>query len=242
MRELSWLWDAVVVPDDRMLDGMRSHRLAISMRLLAQDFPFAKTTFETLRARTEARLAKDPSWDELDGWIALNLEVLDDGEGRVLAWVDRNKGDEDGRRTLRRYQGQVEQLLIEHRRWRDVGTLMHRPIAKVRQQDGVMRIGQSIISDPELTINDEVINIEVDSVARSIYVQEVTQIIFALLAAERVDEAIEAAEVGHELRPDWDMAPAMSELFDGHKTLRKQALNLLAQRDDVPEWLREALD
>lgn len=128
LEEILAIWEETG-REGQWLSGMREYELASDLGELATLSDDARARIAEVRAETEDRLREDPNWRDLGGWIVLS-DVLDDPEP-VFAWVGRNKGDEEGRKTIRYFAHLVEPMLLEHGRWADYGLLVENPAEEI---------------------------------------------------------------------------------------------------------------
>lgn len=129
--EYVWLWNNML-DHEPAYAGVRGSFMAGEMTELASESERARAAFAALRDEAGARLKADPTWRDLDDWVTLNGVIGDDDA--TLAWIDRVKGDEDGRASIRRLLYEVEELLIRHERWTDYGTLVRNPATEFRRE------------------------------------------------------------------------------------------------------------
>jgi thioredoxin 1 len=120
--EYVWLWKNMLQHQASML-GVRSSFMAGDMKRLAEKHPNAKVAFVALRDEAEQRLKTEPTFEDLQDWVVLNLRVLDD-EAPVLAWFDRNKDKPDFAASAQRVDRDLSPLLLKHERWADAGRIL----------------------------------------------------------------------------------------------------------------------
>ena len=71
---------------------------------------------------------------------------------------------------------------------------------------------------------------------------ELSQMVFALLAADRIEEAAAAANLAAELLPEIDLAESLMELFDEHPDIRARTRGAFAGRADLPDSVAESMN
>lgn len=133
--EYVWLWNNMLAHEPSMY-GVRLSFMAGDMQLLAEESEEAREAFEGLRDAAEERLrGGDGSWDDLTDWLALNIRVLDDAEP-VLAWIERNRDEPEGRATIRRGMQVHEEFLLEHEPVL-FGEMVENPVAEFQEDWGL---------------------------------------------------------------------------------------------------------
>jgi hypothetical protein len=177
--------------------------MASDMERLAERSDDARRAFVEVRDQTEARLRVDPSWDDLNDWVVLN-EVIGDAAA-TLAWVDRNKGDEEGVKTLRRFDYRILSLLEEEGRWADYGLVVDDPVATVR------RYHDTFLRAADLDDGAPGLEEELAESRRQHFRSSVASIHAGLLAAQREDEAWRVVEVATGLANDPALNSAVVE-------------------------------
>ena len=106
--------------------------VAEELGALMGQHPPAREQIAAERDRLEAAL-KSPAktFDDLDGWLALNGVLNDDA--RTLAWFDRIKGDIDARETVMQSTMNLRPVLERAERWADILPLIPDPGADLRR-------------------------------------------------------------------------------------------------------------
>ncbi len=238
LEEYLWLWNNAGNHDEYFEDS-RGALLGYEIGVLSSRYPKAKEAFAAICDEIEEQLREQPTWSELGDWLALNIEVLE-RSAPVLAWVDRNIEDEEGQRSLRRFFGQLQPFLIEHGRWRDTGRLISRPEATVRSTRGMLNMMGSAMSHSDLENLPE----EYDPMAyfHTESELELSQTVFALIAAGRIEEAAATANLAAELLPELDITERLMEFFDEHTEIRDDAKRAFAGREDLPDAVAEAIN
>ncbi len=185
--EYAWLWENMVAYAPSMV-GVRSSFMLGDIESLMEQHKPARTRFIKFRDDLESTLkAGEGGWDALDDWLSLNTALKDDE--RSLAWVDRIKGDEAGRKTLRRVGYRVVELLRRNERWKEYGTIIADPVQRARQ-DWTMRVSQlaGVKADrPEIAAQFE-------EHTKSSFRQEMAQLHASLVLADRTPEARQLLE------------------------------------------------
>lgn len=93
--------------------------VAEELKSLMEQHAPAREQITAERDRLESAL-KSPArtFDDLDGWLALNSVLRDDA--RTLAWFDRIKGDVDSRETILQGTVHLRPVLERAERWGDI--------------------------------------------------------------------------------------------------------------------------
>lgn len=200
--EYEWLW-LNMLQHQPSYSGVRVSFMASDMKELIAEHPPARDRFLKLRNQTEARLKQEPrTWDDLTDWIVLN-SVIDD-EDATLAWVDRIKGTDSGKDTLRRVNYLIDELLLQRGRWADYGTIQWNPLGTLRQEHAQIAMFEQM--QDEL---DEEQRAEFRRYATERFVQVAGNLHASLLAADREDEAWQVAEEATKLLDDDALAPTL---------------------------------
>ncbi len=188
--------------------GVRGIFLTSAMGRLAAKSPEAKQAFAKLRDEIEQRLRETPSWSDLSDWVALNVDTLGDHD-RVLTWVDRNMPTTQGRKSIERQLRKIDDLLIVHGRWRDLGRVQADVVRAVSRAHEVVPPWMNSHSYTEL-IGPNL----------AMYEHEVAKLYAALMAADRFVEASEMFDLAASMEPRADLVDAVDRLLETYPELR----------------------
>jgi thioredoxin 1 len=235
--EYLWLWEHMLEFDPAMA-GVRGSFMASDMGELAKASEHARAAFAAVRNETEQRLRSDPAWEDLHDWIVLN-EVIGDQDA-TLAWIDRNKGDEDGRRTLRRYDYRILPLLQERGRLADYGLIIADPERELRKEHARLEMLRRSIAEragPEDGMKELAREFE------ERFFESAANIHAGLLAAGREEDAWRAVEVSLELADAPELRRAIVRRALEAGQARERHRNLLGESADseLGRELEEAL-
>lgn len=231
--EYVWLWENML-DHDLSYSGVRGSFMASDMEKLAESSDKAKDRFKALRDETEARLHDDPTWDDLGDWIVLN-EVIGD-EDATLAWIDRNKHDAQGLRSIRRYDFHIMRLLEARGRWADYGMIVKNPVAQVRAAHQNMLESMAWADRME---EEDVARMLRANVERTFH-QRASALHAGMLAAGREDEAWRVVEAAIDLMDDPALREAMVSKVVEIDQAREKHREVL--RPECSEDIRRALN
>jgi thiol-disulfide isomerase/thioredoxin len=197
-----WLW-LNMLEHQPSYAGVRVSFMAGDMEALAREHPAARDRFKALRDQTEARLKQEPrTWDDLTDWIVLN-RVIDDQDA-TLAWVDRIKGTDSGKETLRRVNYLVDDLLLDRGRWADYGMIQANPLEALRQEHAQIAMFEQMQDD----LDDEQKAL-FRGFATESFIEAAANLHASLLAAEREAEAWDVADEAVRLLDDPALKPTL---------------------------------
>jgi thiol-disulfide isomerase/thioredoxin len=224
--EYAWLWRHML-EYDRAFVGVRSSFMASNMERLAVRNEGAKKKFMDLRDEAEKAMAEEKvSVDDLADWMVLNKIVSD--SQRTLKWFDEVKDDTHWKPMLERITYRLEDLLIQNKRWADLGKLYSDPmelLGRAQEMRHVMSkqpLPQGIDEEMRKTMGEMPLRTFRNSAGR---------LYAALLAAGNEKDARRIAERAREL----DDSPRMVA------ALASTALSAGQVRKEQVEWLTEAI-
>lgn len=126
--EFEWLWLHALEYEPALV-GVRSTAMVSEMKKLAEAHPAAKQRFVALRdQRGKAIDGGKVSRAAVADWISLNEVVAD--QGATLAWFDKVKAKPEFRTHLAENVTALEPLLLDAKRWADVGKLIVDPMSR----------------------------------------------------------------------------------------------------------------
>lgn len=204
--QYEWLWKNMVTQQPSML-GVRGSFLASDIERLCEQHEPSKKRFAAIRDEVEARLkGENKTWDDLNDWLVLNKIVSDDQ--RTLAWVDRIKGDDEGKKTLARLAYRVDDLLEKHERWADLGAITREPIRKLEEEHSFIKMSTGRSLPASMSDDDRK---QMEAYAWQRFRDKAGMIHASLLAAGREDDAKAVAARAAALDPSDDMQKALTD-------------------------------
>jgi hypothetical protein len=130
--EFVWLWQHLA-EDVPSMAGVRVSFMAGTMKELASRHPPAKEQFTRLRDALAGRvIGEEPEVDALDDWLTLNRVIE---EERSVEWFDGLRSPGEAKPgVLHSIELWVVPLLLERRRWADVGRFYLDPVTTLRER------------------------------------------------------------------------------------------------------------
>jgi len=210
--EYVWLWNNMLDHDPAMY-GVRLSFMASSMEELAQQSEAAKEMFAELRDTVENKLQSgDRSFDNLNDWLTLNLDVLGDLKP-VDNWIERIKDRPNAQKTLRRIGHTLNDYFLKREQWEMLGWVM----PSTREIIWQARMQRMPLDDDRF---DEDMKEMIREMGDQSFAEKLSIAHAALLAAQRDDEAW---LVANELFETLDTPKARAELL--RTTLRAGQVN-----------------
>lgn len=223
--EYVWLWKNMLKHEPSM-SGVRGSFMASDMERLAARSGPAKQSFIKLRDEAEEKLNAKPFRERSrrlrDDWIVLNEVVADDA--RTLAWFDEVKKSPDAADVLGDVGFRLEDLLIKHNRWADLGAVVSDPIDRLRQDHEMIALTSRPVRGA-----DEEMQKQIKEMAIQRFRNKASRLYTALLAAGREGDAASLAEEARTLDPAPEMVTMLIEM----------ALESGNPRDPQADWLKE---
>ncbi len=198
--EYAWLWEHML-EHDRAYYGVRLSFMAGDMERLAAKRTVAKQRFTELRNRAAKAVEGDKADREaVVDWITLN-RILGDSQA-TLAWFDQVKDQARWQPLLNEAASDLQELLIEAKRWPDVARLYPDPVAELEQEHALQVLMRG--HEPPKGLSEEQRK-ELEELPKRMLREKVGTIYAALLAAGRDQDAGKVAARARDL----DDSPAM---------------------------------
>lgn len=206
LTQFDWLWQHMVEREPAM-SGVRGSFMVYDIARLTTTYEPAAARFTELRDDAEATLkGPNKTFDDLRDWINLNRALAQ--PDKTLEWIDRVKGDDDGRSTIRDVWYLVEPVLEESERWSDLALLSENPKAWLRrafEQWDLERKAPPIEGLTEQQLKD------IRAVRDRVFRDKAGKLYAGLLASGRDADAVEYAEQAARLDNAGEMPAALVE-------------------------------
>jgi hypothetical protein len=200
LKECLSLWEYVGEQTPPAGVSIRSSSMKSEMQTLFKVYKPARAAFIAERDRIAAELKTDArTFADLDDWIMLN-ELVGQTDA-TLEWFDRIKLDPDAAKTLDREGIHIRSLLVERKRWADVGIVDTDPLRLLRLLHGIMRL-PALLGPPERRETRDATMLE-------LLRKEASLIYACQLAAGKERIAIDVLNEAIKLDPSADMRVAL---------------------------------
>lgn len=223
--EYVWLWDNMLAHAPSYY-GVRLSFMVGDMERLASANKDAKAKFTVLRDKlTKSIDAERVATDQLVDWVCLNKVIGD--TAATMAWYDKVKDQARMRPLMAHIERDLIPLLVEKKRWADVGKMYSRPLEAVEQK---IAFNKMMLGD-RFPGGDEQIRKEQRQFSIRNFQEEVKVVYAGLLAAGKDADATKVADLArtHDKSPDM-----VSELVSA-------ALEANQPRDEQKAWLDSAI-
>jgi hypothetical protein len=149
-----------------------------------------------------------PDQSALHDWVDLNRALGD--TDHIFAWLDRAAGELAGRLDFRE-QPSLFCLLVQRRRWADLGTLIAEPAAYIER------------SHSGIALHAEYLGVDLDDPVlerpRALNREYASVVCHALLAARRADDAADTSVRARALDRSAEMSAALSSPSPVHELI-----------------------
>ena len=201
--EYVWLWEHMLERQPSMY-GVRLSYLARDLTELIAQHPPARGALERLRAQVAPSAVGQPEQEPLVDWFTLN-SVLGENSAS-LAWFDAAHAklvvDERLATTLERLVGP---MLVEAGRWADLGALYKTPLVTLARASSMMK---ELTTGPASKIPEMAEQMR-EFAVKSLR-EKAAELVRALLAAGRTDDAKAVREEAQRLDSSEEMASALA--------------------------------
>ena len=143
--ELVWLWQNMARVEPAM-NGVRLSYLAGDIKSLTGSHAPAHARFVSIRDALESANLAGSAGSRLD-WIVLNA-LLGEQE-RTLGWYDAVKWDPASAAEIERGAHHLIELLVERKRWADVGRIYRDPLAELARRHAMTTLPRGAEIPPE---------------------------------------------------------------------------------------------